>query len=115
MRITRVDGKAPGTFRPKEEPETVSGPSISKVAALHDGARAANALAFVEHQIGELSAAVDNEALAKHRAGTLTPLEAHGLWMEKFAYKRVIEKLNQTVRVGARSAQEIGPIGQGEE
>ena len=70
------------------------------LASIRDVSVIGNFLPYIEREIEALTTAIDNKAYVAVAEGTLTPEKAVNYWIEKAAFRKLLQKFNLRVRVG---------------
>jgi hypothetical protein len=71
-----------------------------------EGAKLAGFLPYLEEEIYKMEQLLEDQVFKKLAAKALTPEMALEAWIEKVAYRRLLKRFNQTVRMGTSIAEQ---------
>lgn len=91
------------------------GPLPRDLGKAMDGAAIANSLPYIADAIKRMESTLDSRVFQEIQDGTLTPDKALYAWLEKVAYRRLIKRLTQYVKVGIAAGERAVPHLEGDD
>lgn len=71
-----------------------------ELGEIHDGARLLQMLPYLKAEADNAMRAIENSVMGLVNAGTLTPETAQQKWIEYISYRRMVQRMEQKVRMG---------------
>lgn len=90
-------------------------PIDTEMSKVRDGARFAGFLPYLQVEIDKMVLALEGRVLAHVGEGTLTAELAVHAWMELNAYRRLMKRFEQKVKIGQTAGQALAPVLNGEQ
>lgn len=89
-------------------------PIDTEMSKVRDGARFAGFLPYLAAEVDKMVGTLESRMLDHIRDGSLTPDLAIQGWMELNAYRRLMKRFDQKVKIGQTAGQALAPVLNGE-